>query len=108
MTNEIEQPNVNDSAGRRTEPLAQADRALRSTAQKYFDRAGMKVDLKKIEQRIYEKPVPSAAIAAVAGFIVGGGLVTRPGGVLLALFGRRAARETMINAVSGKVRSTFR
>jgi hypothetical protein len=47
----------------------------------------MKVDLKKVEQRIRENPVPSAAIAAVSGFIVGGGLATRPGAVLLAFLG---------------------
>jgi 1,4-dihydroxy-2-naphthoyl-CoA synthase len=88
--------------------LAQADRALRDTAQKYIDRAGMKVDLKKVEQRIRENPVPSAAIVAVSGFIVGGGLATRPGAALLALLGRGAARETMTNVVSGKVRSMFR
>jgi hypothetical protein len=66
MTNESDQPNVNDSIIRGTERVAQADRALRDTAQKYIDRAGMKVDLKRVEQRIRENPVPSAAIAVVA------------------------------------------
>ena len=108
MANESEQPNANDSTRRGTEPLAQADRALRDTAQRYIDRAGMKVDLKKVEQRIRENPFSSAAIAAVSGFIVGGGLATRPGVALLALAARGAARETMTNAVSGKVRSMFR
>src|ERR1700722_18838486 len=108
MANESEQPNANDSARRGTERVAQADRALRDIAQKYIDRAGMKVDLKKVEQRIRENPFPSTGIAAAAGFVVGGGLVTRPGSALLALFGRRAVRETMTNVVSGKVRSTFR
>jgi len=35
-------------------------------------------------------------------------LVTRPGMALVALFGRSAARETMTNVVSGKVRRKFR
>ena len=107
MTNENEQRNTDDTITHGTESVASADRAMRDAVQKYIDRAGIKVDLKKVEQQIRDKPFPSAAIAAV-GFVVGGGLVTRPGMALVALFGRSAARETMTNVVSGKVRRKFR
>lgn len=100
-------PNENDSDNTNydgTESIAGADRALRDTAQKYIDRTGIKVDLKTVEQRIRDKPLPSAAIAAAAGFIVGGGLITRPGLALVALFGRTAARDTATKVVTGMVR----
>jgi hypothetical protein len=92
----------------RGDSTGSADRALRDTAQKFIDRAEMPVDLKKVEQHIHDQPFRAAAIAAAAGFVVGGGLVTRPGVALLALFARIAARETMTRMVSDKVRSTFR
>jgi ElaB/YqjD/DUF883 family membrane-anchored ribosome-binding protein len=108
MTNENEQRNTDDTVTHGTESVAGADRAMRDAVQKYIDRAGMKIDLKKVEQQIRDKPFPSAAIAAAVGFVVGGGLVTRPGMALIALFGRSAARETMTNVVSGRVRRKFR
>ena len=84
-----------------------ADRALRDTAQKFIDRAEMPVDLKKVEQNIHDQPFRAAVIAAAAGFVFGGGLVTRPGLALLALFLRRAAQETMTTMVSGKFAARF-
>lgn len=57
--------------------VRKADGAIRDTAQKYLDRSGIKLDLQQIEKTIREKPLRSAAIAAGAGFVVGGGTVTR-------------------------------
>lgn len=72
--------------------------ALRETAQKYFDAAGMEIDLEVVEERIRDRPLLSMAVAAGTGFIIGGGLATKPGIALLALFGRTAARDTVTNA----------
>ena len=47
--------------------VSHADRAIRDTAQKYLDRAGVKIDLRQIEKSIREQPVRSAAIAVAAG-----------------------------------------
>lgn len=80
--------------------VSKADRAIRDTAQKYLNRSGIKIDLRQIEKSIREQPVRSAAIAAAAGFVVAGGMVTRLGVATLALFGRQAARETATNFIS--------
>jgi len=80
--------------------VGKADEAVRNTAQKYLDRLGIKIDLQQIEKSIREKPLNAVAIAAAAGFVVGGGMVTRLGLASLALFGRQAARETAANFVS--------
>jgi 1,4-dihydroxy-2-naphthoyl-CoA synthase len=77
-----------------------ADGAIRDTAQKYLDRSGIKVDLQQIEESIRERPLPAVAIAAAAGFVVGGGMVTHLGLLTLTLFGRQAARETASNFMS--------
>jgi hypothetical protein len=57
----------------------------------------MKVDLKDFEERIRDRALFSLGIAAGVGFVLGGGLGTRPGVMLLGLFGRRAARQTATN-----------
>ena len=88
--------------------VSKADGAIRDTAQKYLDRSGIKLDLQQIEKTIREKPLRSAAIAAGAGFIVGGGMVTRLGMATLALFGRPAARETATNFISKGLLPTSR
>jgi 1,4-dihydroxy-2-naphthoyl-CoA synthase len=80
-----------------------ADSAIRDTAQKYLDRSGIKVDLQQIERTIREKPLPAAGIATAAGFVVGGGMVTRLGLAILTLFGRQAARETATNFISSGI-----
>jgi ElaB/YqjD/DUF883 family membrane-anchored ribosome-binding protein len=82
-----------------------ADRALQDTAQKFLKRRGIEVDLRQIEKSIHDKPLSAAAVAATAGFIVGGGLATRPAIALLFLLGRMAAKETAVNLVAGMVRS---
>jgi len=78
---------------------------LVDTAQKYLKRSGVELDLRQVEKTIREKPLSAAAIAATAGFIVGGGLATRPAIALLILFGRMAARETAVDLVTGMVRA---
>jgi ElaB/YqjD/DUF883 family membrane-anchored ribosome-binding protein len=81
------------------------DRAIVNTAQRYLRRSGIDLDLRQLERTIREKPLSAAAIAASAGFIVGGGLATRPALALLVLFGRIAARETAVDLVSEMVRT---
>ena len=81
------------------------DRAIVDTAQRYLRRGGVDFDLRQLEKTIREKPLSAAAIAATAGFIVGGGLATRPGLAMLMLFGRMAARETAVNFVTDMVRT---
>ena len=81
------------------------DRAIVNTAQRYLRRSGIDFDLRQLERTIREKPLSAAAIAASAGFIVGGGLATRPALALLVLFGRIAARETAVDLVSEMVRT---
>jgi hypothetical protein len=69
-----------------------ADIAFRNTVQNYLDRAGIKLDLEHFESNIRQQPLIAAAIAAAAGFIFGGGAITRLGSALLALKGRKAVR----------------
>jgi hypothetical protein len=74
-----------------------AGRALKDTVQKYLDVAGIKLDLNEIQEVIRKRPLLSLDIAAAAGFVVGGGLATRLGLMLLASVGRKAATETATN-----------
>ena len=100
-TDDTTETNLNDTL---TEAAKKADIAIRDTAQTYIAKAGVKLDLKQLEAKIGDKPMPALAIAAAAGFIVGGGLATRVGVAVLALFGRKAASETAGNFVSGMTR----
>ena len=61
-----------------------------------------------VEKWIRDRPLPSAAIAAAAGFIIGGGMASRPGVAMLALLGRKAAKQAATNMISGMVRSRMR
>ena len=81
------------------------DRAIVDTAQRYLKRRGVDFDVRQLEKTIREKPLSAAALAATAGFIVGGGLATRPGLAMLFLFGRMAAKETAVNFVTDMVRT---
>jgi len=81
------------------------DRAIVDTAQRYLKRRGIDFDLRQLERTIREKPLFAAALAATVGFIVGGGLATRPGLAMLMLLGRMAARETAVNFVTDMVRT---
>jgi ElaB/YqjD/DUF883 family membrane-anchored ribosome-binding protein len=90
------------------ETAKRADDAVRETAQRYVDRTGLKLDLRQVEKLTHDKPLHSAAIAAAIGFIFGGGVATRPGWAILALFGRKAARDTATNFVTGMKRIASR
>ena len=81
------------------------DRAIVNTAQRYLNRRGVDFDLRQLEKTIRDKPLSAAALAATVGFIVGGGLATRPGLAMLMLFGRMAAKETAVNLMTEMVRS---
>jgi len=82
-----------------------ADHAIVNTAQRYLKRRGVDFDFRQLEKTIREKPLSAAALAATVGFIVGGGLATRPGLAMLILFGRMAAKETALNFVTDMVRT---
>jgi ElaB/YqjD/DUF883 family membrane-anchored ribosome-binding protein len=72
-------------------------RAVKDTAQKYLDVAGVKVDLEATEKRMRDRPLLYLALAAGSGFVIGGGLATKTGVALLGLFGRKAAVDTATN-----------
>ena len=82
-----------------------ADRAVVDTAQKYLNCRGVEFDVRQLEKTIRDKPLSAAALAATLGFIVGGGLATRPGLAMLILFGRMAAKEAAVDLVTGMVRT---
>jgi hypothetical protein len=75
------------------------DSAIRSTAEKYISRA----KTKEVEATIRENPLTAIALAAAVGFVVGGGMASRPGLLILALLGRKAAQEIALNFVSEMV-----
>jgi hypothetical protein len=114
MTDETIKPADNNEAQNafNEEPaqglMGKADRAFRGTAQNYLDRVGIKVDLRELEATIRKKPLLAAAGAAAAGFLFGGGMGTRVGAAMLTFFGRKAARDTASNLVSGMVQQAVR
>ena len=103
---------INEIAESLEEPAqgmaGKADRAFRTTAQSYLDRAGLKLDLRQVERTIRAKPVQAAALAAAAGFLFGGGMGTHWGAAMLTFAGRKAARDTAGNLVSGIVQNAVR
>ena len=101
MASEIEGEQKNaESSSFAALAAKKTDSAIRNTAQKYISRIGTK----DVETAIRNKPLTAAALAAAAGFVVGGGMASRPGLVILALLARKAARETAINLVGEMVR----
>jgi hypothetical protein len=88
------------SSGFAAEAAKKTDRAISNTAQKYISRTRTK----EVETAIRNKPLAATALAAAAGFIVGGGMASRPGLLILALLGRKAAREIAINFAGEVVR----
>src|SRR5690348_5592550 len=76
------------------------DEALRNTVQSYLTKGAIELDLKQVDKSIRDKPLPYVAIAVTIGFIVGGGMITRPGLLVLGFFGRKVATETAINLMS--------
>jgi hypothetical protein len=95
------------SIGESTSPVIdaakRADNAVRDTARTCLRRFGINLDLEQMERSICDRPLRSAAIAAAAGFIIGGGMATRPAVAILALFVRKAAKETATNLMTGMV-----
>jgi hypothetical protein len=81
-----------------------ADHAIRETTTTYLKQVRVDLDFQQIEKSICEKPLTSAGIAAGAGFILGGGMATRPALALLATFGRKAARNTAACLVTGMLK----
>ena len=86
-----------ESIASATGAAKEASRAVKDTAQKYLDFAGVKVNLAATEKRIRERPLFYLALGAGSGFVIGGGLATKTGVALLGLFGRKAAVETATN-----------
>jgi ElaB/YqjD/DUF883 family membrane-anchored ribosome-binding protein len=86
-----------ESIASATETAKKASRAVKDTARKNLDVAGIKVDLEATEKRIRDRPFLYLALAAGAGFVIGGSLATKAGAALLGLFGRKAAVETATN-----------
>jgi len=71
-----------------------ANRGLRETVQKYLNAAGINVDLQNFEERLRARALLSLGIAAGTGFVLGGGLATKPAVMLLGLFGSATTRQT--------------
>jgi ElaB/YqjD/DUF883 family membrane-anchored ribosome-binding protein len=108
MALEDEAESAGESISPVTEATEQAEKAVKDTAGRYLRSFGMNPDLAKVEKWIRDRPLPSAAIAAAAGFIIGGGMASRPGVAMLALLGREAAKQAATNMISGMVRSRMR
>jgi hypothetical protein len=82
-----------------------ADIALRNTVQNYLERAGIKLDLEHLESYIRQQPLMAAAIATAAGFVFGGGAITRLGAALLGSKSNQAVRYRLPKP-TGSVRLT--
>jgi ElaB/YqjD/DUF883 family membrane-anchored ribosome-binding protein len=78
--------------------------AIKAAAQQFLDDRGINLNIVQAENFVRDKPVVSTGIAAAAGFVVGGGLITRPGVAVLFLFGRKLAGELTTNLALGAIR----
>ncbi len=101
-TSVIKESSVKRSGSEESLPSAaeaanKANKAVKDTAQKYFKLFGIQVDLDDIEKKIRDQPFLYMALAAGAGFAIGGGLAINMGVALLGMFSRRAAAETATN-----------
>jgi hypothetical protein len=97
-----------ETAGGAKGTTKKVDNAFRDTLQSYLDRAGIKFDMRALEKNIVGKPLVAAGIAAAGGFVLGGGMATALGRAMLSLLGRKAARDTASNFVSGVVKAKVR
>jgi hypothetical protein len=70
-----------------------ASSAVKDSARKYLDAAGINFGLEDIEKTICERPFSSLALATGTGLVIGVVLATGAGLALLGLFGRKAAVE---------------
>jgi hypothetical protein len=77
--------------------------AIKETTNTYLRNFGFNLDLEQIEQSIRDRPLPFVAMAAAAGFVMGGGMAIRPAVAIFALLGRKAAKETATNFITGLV-----
>ena len=93
------EPRTDEPTSPTIDAAKRTNNAIRDTARTYLRKLGVTLDIIQIEHSIREKPLRSMAIAAATGFIVGGGMATRPGVAMLALFSRRVARETAANLI---------
>jgi hypothetical protein len=82
--------------------------AIKDTVRTYLSNFGINLDPEEIEKSIRDNPLPFAAIAAAAGFIVGGGITTRPVTEIFALFSGRVAKATAANFITGMIRRRTR
>ena len=73
--------------------ISKVDTAFRDMLQRSFDAAGIKCDLRQVEDKIIAQPLTSYWIAAASGFVVGGGMATRLGWIMLTWMGWRAMRN---------------
>ena len=110
MTDEKDNQNVSDKEEESVIEggVKKADTAIKDTAGVYLKKFGVNLDLDQMEKWICENPLRTTMIAAASGYILGGGMATRPGAALLALLGRKAARETATHLVSGMVNTRAR
>jgi hypothetical protein len=88
--------------------VRKADTAIKDTAEVYLKKFGVNLDLDQMEKWICDNPLRTTMIAAASGYILGGGMATRPGVAILALLGRKAAKETATQLVGGRISSRAR
>jgi hypothetical protein len=88
--------------------VKKADTAIKDTAGVYLKKFGVNLDLDQMEKWICDNPLRTTMIAAASGYILGGGMATRPGVAILALLGRKAAKETATQLVGGMVNARAR
>ena len=86
--------------------MEETGKAAKDAAQKFLSDKGINVDLRRIEDFVRKQPLAALGIFVAAGFIVGGGVATRPGLALLAMAGRKTARETATNFATRKLFGT--
>ncbi len=105
--NEIKEK-IKQGAEEASDRAKEANDEIRRTARKVADRSPIKLDVGELERFADERPLTLMAVAGVAGFVMGGGLRTKLGLTLLAIFGRRAARQSAANLASDWWRRTPR
>ena len=94
---------ADDNVAGPTNFAERTDHAIRQTASTYLKGFGVNLDFDKIEGAIRDRPLRAAAIAAVTGFTLGGGMALRPAAAMLLLFGRQAAKQVAANFLAGMV-----
>jgi hypothetical protein len=101
MASESKSEEDNGSSRLIVEAATKMNNAIRITAEKYISRT----TATEVERTIRENPLVATVLAATSGFVVGGGMTSRPGFLILALVVRKALRETGFHFVGEMVRS---